>query len=120
MGKFDDLTKEQRYYQVHKERIKDKDVHQKYALEHKLEIHLHHLDWLHSASSIASIKIGLFRRYFTGSSLCLRCGEINPFVLENHHIFKDSDFQITLCANCHALMNRFKESELIWEVNILG
>jgi hypothetical protein len=108
----------QGYYLANKERIQAANL--KYWLEHKPEIHLSHLNWLHSCSSIASIKTGLFRRYFIGSGVCLRCGEINPFVLENHHIFKGSNFKISLCANCHALMDRFKESNSIWEGDILG
>lgn len=48
------------------------------------------------------------KSYKTGDGCCLYCGEINPFMLNNHHIFgrKNSDFTITLCENCHASFTR--------------
>jgi len=46
--------------------------------------------------------------YLNGDGCCLYCGEINPFMLNNHHIFgrKNNDFTITLCENHHAAFTR--------------
>ena len=46
--------------------------------------------------------------YLKGDGCCLYCGEINPFMLNNHHIFgrKNSDFTITLCEDHHAPFTR--------------
>lgn len=35
---------------------------------------------------------------------CIRCGEDNPIVLEDHHVFGRgySDDVVPLCKNCHA------------------
>lgn len=47
--------------------------------------------------------------YLRGQGICLHCDELNPFLLENHHIFgrKVSDFTISMCANCHILSKRY-------------
>lgn len=47
--------------------------------------------------------------YLLGMGLCFVCGEVDPLLLENHHIFgkKNSDLLISLCANHHRLMKYF-------------
>lgn len=46
--------------------------------------------------------------YLAGGGCCFYCGEINPFMLNNHHIFgrENSDFTITLCEIHHAPFTR--------------
>lgn len=43
-----------------------------------------------------------------GNGCCLICFDFNPFHLQNHHPFKESEFQITLCAICHSEIHRAK------------
>lgn len=45
------------------------------------------------------------RGYLYGTGICLVCGELNPLLLLNHHIFgrKNTDDVVSLCANCHTL-----------------
>ena len=47
-------------------------------------------------------------RLVAGDGCCLYCGEINPFMLNDHHIWgrKNSDFTITLCEDHHAPLTR--------------
>jgi hypothetical protein len=41
--------------------------------------------------------------------ICWVCGELNPLVLEGHHALtrKYSDFIMTICRNCHILIEHF-------------
>ena len=55
-----------------------------------------------SPSTIAKILKNFNGRY------CVKCGETNPEVLEEHHPDKENypDYTITLCANCHEQITR--------------
>ena len=50
--------------------------------------------------------------YFDGTGICLVCGEVNPLVLHNHHIYgrKNSEVTITTCTNCHTLLRYFPQT----------
>lgn len=39
--------------------------------------------------------------YFQGGGVCVICGEIDPLVFENHHLFPNNDFVMSLCGSCH-------------------
>lgn len=43
--------------------------------------------------------------YLYGTGMCLACGELNPFLMENHHLFgrKNTDDTVSLCSDCHTL-----------------
>jgi len=47
-------------------------------------------------------------KYLAGNGCCLYCWEINPFMLNNHHIWgkKNDSFTITLCEDHHAPFTR--------------
>ena len=51
---------------------------------------------------------GRILRSLSGDGCCLYCGETNPFMLNNHHIFgrENDDFTITLCEDHHAPFTR--------------
>jgi len=58
-----------------------------------------------------------YKGYLQGDGCCLYCGEINPFMLENHHVWgvnDDPDFTITLCANHHKPFIRFPKMMENW------
>lgn len=114
MAYFDQLklNKKKDYYL--KNREKYLAYSKKYRETHKVELYRKFKLKMKDTNYWWAIKYYWLRRYFNGSGVCIRCGEYYPFVLENHHIFKKSKFQITLCANCHALMDRFAESDNIW------
>ena len=46
--------------------------------------------------------------FFEGDGCCLYCGECNPWMLNNHHPWKEEDpnFTVTLCENHHAPFTR--------------
>ncbi len=61
--------------------------------------------------------------YLKGDGCCLYCGEINVFMLENHHVWgvkNDPDFTITLCANHHKPFRRFPKMMENWGEQILA
>jgi hypothetical protein len=39
--------------------------------------------------------------FLNGTGCCLICGENHPLILENHHVYPQNDFVLSLCANCH-------------------
>jgi predicted transcriptional regulator len=45
------------------------------------------------------------RGYLRSEGCCIICGELNPLSLEEEHVFgrENSDFTVTLCANCHRI-----------------
>ena len=45
------------------------------------------------------------RGYLYGMGMCLACGELNPLLMENHHLFgrKNTDDVVSLCSDCHTL-----------------
>jgi hypothetical protein len=45
----------------------------------------------------------IYHKRIKSGGFCFFCGEIDPIVLEEHHIDKEKmpSFTITLCANCH-------------------
>jgi hypothetical protein len=46
--------------------------------------------------------------YLKGQGICLFCGELNPFMLQNAHIFPDNhELLISLCCNCHYLLDHY-------------
>lgn len=49
------------------------------------------------------------RGYLYGTGICLACGELNPLLLENHHLFgrKNTDDVVSLCSNCHTLQRYY-------------
>lgn len=48
------------------------------------------------------------KEFVSTDGCCLVCGEINPFMLEQHHPFgKENPFTITLCSNHHSIGHRF-------------
>jgi len=58
-----------------------------------------------------------YKGYLEGDGCCLYCGEINPFMLENHHVWgvnEDPEFTITLCANHHKPFIRLPEMMANW------
>lgn len=66
--------------------------------------------------------------YLLGTGICMICGETNPLVLVEHHLFPwDDEFILTLCANCHEkhrarnrekhmriVLNTIENSKFLW------
>lgn len=44
--------------------------------------------------------------FLQGTGICIFCGEINPFALENHHVFGKGSISISLCGTCHLMIHR--------------
>jgi len=54
--------------------------------------------------------------FLCGTGICVFCGEENPFLLENHHVFgRDSDLIISLCANCHHMLHNSAPRKMLKE-----
>ncbi len=48
-----------------------------------------------------------FGGYLLTQGVCLFCGETNPLLLENAHIFPDNHEElISLCCNCHRMVDK--------------
>ena len=114
----DELKRKREYYSENKEKIDIK--HKNYYLNNRKKMDGLHLRLLRDGKSWSSIKYNYLRRFFNSDGVCLICGEINPFVLEVHHIIKGLNFTATLCANCHSLMDRFKNNKKVWEGLLSG
>lgn len=49
-----------------------------------------------------------FGGYLQAQGVCLFCGELNPFALQNAHVFPDDDtLLISLCCTCHWLLDHY-------------
>ena len=57
--------------------------------------------------------------YLNGTGICLLCGESHSLLLENHHLYPDSELVISLCANCHKKYRAGSNRELHM-ITILG
>ena len=58
---------------------------------------------------------GHSRGFLRGSGICLTCGEPDPFLLENHHIFGGDSLLISTCANCHHILHKNVPLKLLEE-----
>jgi len=63
-----------------------------------------------------------FCKAWEGASICICCGELNPFFqlhISGHHLFgrDNSDVSIPICANCHELTrNRNRQGFFLFEL----
>ena len=49
-----------------------------------------------------------FAGFLLTQGVCLFCGELNPLLMVNAHIFPDNDEDlISLCWNCHRMVDRY-------------
>lgn len=53
--------------------------------------------------------------FLKGTGICIICGEINPFVLQNHHVFGKGSMVISLCAICHYMLHNSAPREMLME-----
>lgn len=76
--------------------------------------------FLHGHSYRRNDKLIYSAGFLDGQGMCIVCGELNPFALEQHHLFKNTDKNsiiITLCGTCHNIIHRFPkmlESRFTW------
>jgi hypothetical protein len=65
--------------------------------------------FLYGYSGISSTgKRRMFRGYLRTQGICIVCGNDDPLVLQNSHIFPDNQEElISLCCNCHWLLDKY-------------
>jgi len=95
-----------KYHQEHKEELTKK--RKKYNQAHKAE--KKEYDFLYKPP----------HGYLKGNGCCMwpGCHDINPFVQQNHHPWKENDpnFTITLCANHHEYFTRGRSAFLTFSL----
>jgi len=108
-----------RYRDRNKERL-NRQKRERYKLNPEIE-HQSYLRWYSKHKEERRINRYLYGYTWYGrkqprpmsgflktQGICLFCGELNPLLLQNAHIFpKDHDLLISLCANCHYLLDHY-------------
>lgn len=107
------------YRERHKERL-NKERREKYAENPQYDLTIHKnwylknrqelrvKNWLNGHDWYGRKNKRPIGGYLKTQGICLFCGELNPLLLQNAHIFKDNhNLLISLCCNCHWLLDRY-------------
>ena len=80
-----------KYNQAYRKKPYYKEYQKKYRKEHKERFRAH----------------GTFLKRKRSDGICIFCGEINWYYLEDHHPYPNElpDTTFTLCANCHTKLH---------------
>ena len=94
------------HYQKNKKRYQEN--RRKWYLRNKIKLREKWFLYGHSTPSG-----GHKRGFLESEGFCIICGELNPFSLEDEHVFgqKNSDFCVTLCAKCHRIRHKIRGSQ---------
>ena len=113
-----------KYREKHKERLNRERMEYYYTPEGKRKSQIAHRKWYKKTREQYREKIFLYGRtamhrgeirpfggFLRTQGICLFCGEGNPLVLQNAHVFEHNhDLLLSLCANCHLLLDRYPMS----------
>jgi len=111
------LNYARRYYQDHKAQCLETDK-KRYAKNRKHKINQVR-EWQRENQNIVRANTWLkgcrYGGFLKGTGICIICGEINPFALQNHHIFGKGSMVISLCAICHHMLHNSAPREMLME-----
>ena len=83
-----------------------KRINERYRKRHPDKIKIKQFLYGHSCGTKRGNKHLIYWGLLNGDGWCIICGEFYPFFLEQHHLFRESETQTTLCANHHSAFHR--------------
>jgi hypothetical protein len=104
------LEKNRRWRRENKEKVREQNRRWKEKNRNKARL-INRISAFLNGKTYTNKKGGLSYTagFLDGQGICIICGELNPFALEEHHMFKNdkNSLVLTLCGSCHNILHRF-------------